>query len=347
MTLDVCFSDSFSGVLTQHNGSRKSVAALDLHLDIGDLSEGVFSERRKAAIDALGNDPWLWGEDLSDEEYWKENIKTLKRIKKHAKNNDNLCVWYSMDVREMCGFMFIMSELRDIPCKLTAICLQACPDWLAYTDSSWSQLNPDDIDHFYPYEREITTTGKELYANQWEEICSQPWELRTYLNGSVTGIPLDFFDNLLLSFIPEGEFRMMEVLGEMIASTNGAFQYDYWHMRLATLLHTERFEVTRDYSNKDDGNPPIYKMWFKSRVPVNPCIPPSWSDEIWARYGGIDSKGRYILKEHADAALNAAREKYPDFYCDIVDHPHWGYILAVKETEESKRFQHRFRVEKG
>lgn len=343
--LDICFSDSFSGVLIQHNGSRSSVACLDMHLDIGDLSEGVFSDARKTAVNALYNDPWLYGEDLFDEKFWKEDIKTLNRIKKHAKNNGSLCVWYSMDVRDMCAFMFLMSELRDIPCNLSGICLQACPNWLAYTDGAWAALSPHEVDEFLPYEREISTMEKELYANKWAKIASQHWELRTFLNGSVTGIPTDFFDNLLLSFIPEGEFRMMDVLGNLLASTSGAAQYDFWHMRLTKLLHTDQFEMTRDYSNKDDQNPPLYKMWFRSRIPVTPCVQPSWKDEIMRHYGAIDSNGRYIPEANTSAVLDEVRKEYPNLYCGVCDHPHWGYILEVKENKESNQFKHRFRVE--
>ena len=345
MTLDVCFSGSFSGILKQHNRERNSVVGFDLYLDIGNLSEGVFSDIRKNAVNALYNDPWLDGEDLFDEKYWREARRKLTRIKEHAQNNEAIRVWYSMDVSDMCGFMFIMSELRDIPCKLTGICLQACPDWLAYASSAWGQVHPDNIDHFYPYEREISTREKGLYADRWEKVCSQPWAYRTYLNGSVTGIPVDFFDNWLLSFVPEGEFQMRDVLGKAIGAVNGVPQYEFWHMRLTELLQTERFEVTRDFSRSENDRPLVYNMWFKSRVPVNPCIPPSWSDEILARYGDVDSEGQYIPNENIDAVLKAAREKYPDFYCDVVEHPHWGSLLEIYENKESKKFKHRFRVE--
>ena len=59
----------------------------------------------------------------------------------------------------------------------------------------------------------------------------------------------------------------------------------------------------------------------------------------------IDSEGRYIPNENIDAVLKAAREKYPNLYCDVVEHPHWGCMLEIHENKDSKRFKHRFRVE--
>ncbi len=346
MVLDVCFSDSFAGTLIMHNGTAKSVVNLDLHLDVGDLSKGVFSRERKIAVNRMFRDPWLYGESIYLSRHWKKMAQTLENIKEHARNGGQLRVWYSMDVKDLCGYMFLMSELKDITCEVWGVLLQACPEWLDRADNGWGRLSWGDVDAFSSCAWKIPVEERLLYANKWEELCSQPWTLRTCLNGTVIGVPEDFFDSLLLSYIPQGEFRMMEVLGELIRNTGGAVQYDYWHGRLTALLHTERFELTRDYSDKEskDYNPPIYKMWFRSKVPVAPCVPSSHEKQIMRGYGDIDAKGRYIPEANAQAVIEFLQKERPECYCGLCNHNHWGRIIEVKESRESERLLARYSV---
>lgn len=346
MVLDVCFSDSLAGNLIMHNGTVKSVANLDLHLDVGNLSEGIFSKKRKAAINALYRDPWLYGESIYNWRYWKKKTETLERIKEHARNGGEVRVWYSMDVKDLCGYMFLLSELKDINCEVWGVLLQASPDWLACADGGWGQIERGDVESFLRSAWKVPPGERAQYAKKWEELCTQPWTLRTCMNGTVIGVPEDFFDSLLLSYIPQGEFRMMEVLGELIRNCGGAVQYDYWHGRLTALLHTERFELTRDYSEKEskDYNPPIYKMWFRSRIPVMPCMPLRRSDEIMRCYGEIDAKGRYIPEANAQNVIDFLQKECPEGYCGLCDHDHWGRIIELKESRESKHFFARYPV---
>lgn len=257
--LDVCFCGSFCGIMKVRKLPDSKVVYLDLNLDVGDLTGGVFSDARKKAVNALYDDPWLYGEALYDEDFWCEQVDQLNLIKSHAKNGGKVRIWYSLDAEAMCPFLFLMSELRDTVCDLHAICLQMCP---GHTFFSWGMLDWDDIDRFLPFVRKILPEEIAIYAKQWDDLCSSPWMLRTYLNGAVTGVPVDFFDSLLLSPIQDEEFRMMDVLGILLTSMQGAFQYCFCKARLAELLHSDRFEVTKVLPFKDH-QPPIYGMWFK------------------------------------------------------------------------------------
>lgn len=260
-TLEVCFCSSFCGVLKIRKLPDSNIAYLNLNLDVGDLTTGVFSDMRKSAVNALFDDPWLYGEALFDEDFWNEQVDQLNLIKSHAKNGGKVRIWYSLDAEAMCPFLFLMSELRDTLCNLHAICLQMCP---GHTFCSWGMLDWSDVDRFLPFDQEISPEEKCLYATQWDTLCSKPWKLRTYLNGAVTGVPINFFDSLLLSPIQDEEFRMMDILGILLTSMQGAFQYYFCEMRLTELLHSTRFEVTRVLPPKDQ-NPPIYNMWFKRK----------------------------------------------------------------------------------
>lgn len=357
MALDVCFNDSFTGQLIMNKGGKdfpgsyKDVVCLYLHLDVGDLTEGVFSEKRIASVNALTDDPWLYGEGFFNKKEQKAKKQTLERIKKHAQSGEKIRVWYSMDAIEMCSFMFLMSELRGIDCDIGGICLQACPDWQEYVVTSWGQLSGyEELAAFLPYERTITPGERQRYAEEWERLCSQPWPLRTFLNGNVIGVPFDFFDSFLLSYVPEGEFRMMEWLGQVMVNNPVASQYDFWHMRLCQLLRTDRFEMTRDYSAEraerypDNFSPPMYSMWFKSHEPGFRYREEALGEMLLRLWGEIDFRGRFIPERNVEAALALAREQEPKRYCAVCDDSHGGRILAVKETSDSKGFIHRISV---
>lgn len=260
-TLEVCFCDSFCGILKVRKLPGSIIVPLNLYLDVGDLTRGVFSDMRKSAVNALCDDPWLYGEALFDEDFWRKQVDQLNLIKSHAKSGGKVRIWYSLDAEAMCPFLFLMSELRDTLCDLHAICLQMCPGHKFF---SWGVLDWDDVDQFLPFDREISPKEKSIYATQWDTLCSKPWKLRTYLNGAVTGVPEVFFDSLLLSPIQDKEFRMMDILGILLTSMQGAFQYCFCKMRLTELLHSARFEVTRALPPKNQ-NPPIYSMWFKQK----------------------------------------------------------------------------------
>ncbi len=264
-TLEICFCDSFCGVLKVRKLPNSIVVPLRLHLDIGDLTQGVFSDDRKEAVDALFDDPWLHGEAIYDDEFWDEQVQFLNKIKSHAKSGGKIRIWYSLDAESMCPFLFLMSELRDISCGLHGICLQMCP---GHTFFSWGMLDWNDVDRFLPFAREILPEEKSVYAAQWDTLCEKPWKLRTYLNGAVTGVPVTFFDPLLLSPIGDKDFRMMDILRTLLTSMQGVFQFDFCHMRLTKLLHSARFEIAKTTPMKD--NPPIYGMWFKRKpIPQN------------------------------------------------------------------------------
>lgn len=232
-------------------GSSKEVVGVSFCLDIGDISRDVNSEERKKLIFEMFRNPF---EDDEREKkilanYWEQNLAGMQKLNDSAKNGEHVRIWYSDAPYSMCGFYFINSVLKEYKCKVTAIKLpryQTQKNNTVISYSSWGEVAPGKFYQFLPFETEISQLERKFIASEWAELKRQNAPIRAVINGKLTSVAEDFYDYFIRLNIPDGEFIMARLIGEVI----GRHQLgvgDWWFaQRIRSMITNGELKVVSD-----------------------------------------------------------------------------------------------------
>lgn len=236
-------------------GSSKEVIGVSLCLDIGDISKDVTREERKKLLfkmfkNLLENDE---REKNIFANYWEENLAGLQKLKDSANKGEHIRIWYSDAPYSLCGFYFINSTLKEYKCKVTAIKLpkyQTQKDGKVVSYSSWGEVAPGKFYQFLPLETEFSQLERKFIAAEWLELQSQNAPIRAVINGKLTSVAEDFYDYFIRLNIPEGEFIMARLIGEVL----GRYKLgvgDWWFaQRISNMIANGELEIVAN--NKFD-----------------------------------------------------------------------------------------------
>lgn len=233
------------------DGSSDEVIGVSFYLDIGDISKGVDSEERKKLIFEMFKSPFEddEGKEISLANHWEENLAGLQKLKDSAQNGEHVRIWYSDAPYSICGFYFINSVLKEYKCKVTAIKLpkyQTQKNGTVISYSSWGEVNPGKFYQFLPLETRILKLEQKFIASKWTELKKQNTPIRAVINGKLTSVNEDFYDYFIRLNIPEGEFFMARLIGEVL----GRYQLgvgDWWFaQRIRNMIVKGELEVVSD-----------------------------------------------------------------------------------------------------
>ncbi|MDF2513775.1 MAG: hypothetical protein K0S04_3641 [Herbinix sp.] len=213
------FDKMFDGEAVGGNSSE--VVCLPFILDIGDISIPIDSEYRKNlildlyTISGFGDD----NTRKSLEDAWNKYLKEIERLKHYASQREDLRLWYSNAPYSLCGFYYVCNLLKDYDCKISAVKL---PRYIQLSDneiqfySSWGEIDAGKFFRFLPREKALTTCEIRSFASSWMDSQEDKSILRAVVNGKVIGVPEDFYDHVIRKELPEGEFTMGRLIGNIL-----------------------------------------------------------------------------------------------------------------------------------
>ncbi len=109
--------------------------------------------------------------------------------------------------------------------------------------------DPNETRDVLPYlaaERELTAEARALYAAEWRVLASEPWPLRVFTEGALSGAPETFYDSGIKSFIPCGEeFRPIQVILDYFRAMRGYPYSITMSWRVAAILGGKEFRLVR------------------------------------------------------------------------------------------------------
>lgn len=213
-------------------GSSSDVIGVCINLDIGSISDDIFNEKRKKLIFQMLKSPICTDENHEErsKKYWGDNIVDLNRLKECAQNGEHIRIWYSDAPHSLCGFYYINSVLKELPCKVSAIKLpeyQVQKNGTVVSYTSWGEISPGKFYKFLKFEKEISQIEKYYFAGRWRELQNENSDLRAVVNGKLISVNEDFYDYFIRINIPDTEFRMAKLIGEVL----GRHQFvvgDWW-----------------------------------------------------------------------------------------------------------------------
>ena len=207
-------------------GSPGDVLCPSYGLDMGPLSGPNVDKARFNLLTA-----WLGGDfplpDSTPEDYaqqrdqmWEQRQQDRSRLLETAENGEAVRIWYSPAAPwSLCGFYEVCWLLRSFDCPVTALEL---PQWMPREDGtvqsclSWGELVPGDWAAFLPLEREIPKSVRRAIAMEWAELRKENAPLRAVVNGRLVSVGEDFYDPFIRAHIPNGVFRVAQLIGEVL-----------------------------------------------------------------------------------------------------------------------------------
>ena len=193
-------------------------------LDIGPLSG---PDAEKARFDLLT--AWLGGDfplpDCDPDDHtqrdmlWEQRKRDRERLLEGGKHGEAVRIWYSSAPYSLCGFYDVLWQLRDCNCPVTAL---EMPRWMPWEDGTvqsclnWGELSPGDWAAYLPLEREIPQNVRRAIAMEWSQLREENAPLRAVVNGRLHSVGEDFYDPFIRAHIPDGTFRVAQLIGEVI-----------------------------------------------------------------------------------------------------------------------------------
>jgi hypothetical protein len=216
-------------------GNSSEVVCLPFVLDIGDITIPIDSEYRKNlildiyTISGFGDD----NTRKSLEDAWNKYLKEIERLRHYASQREDLRLWYSNAPYSLCGFYYVCNLLKDYDCKISAVKL---PRYMQLSEneiqfySSWGEIDAGKFYRFLPLEKTLTTCEIRSFASDWLELKEDKSTLRAVVNGKAIGVPEDFYDHVITKELPEGEFAMGRLIGNILGKYPLGIT-DWWYAK--------------------------------------------------------------------------------------------------------------------
>lgn len=215
-------------------GNSSEVVCIPLMLDIGDINHPIESEYRKKLIFNMYTINGIDNMNISEfDKVWKKYLIEIERLKIYAAQGEDLRLWYSDAPYSVCGFYYVCNLLKKFNSKVFAIKL---PPYMQLEDnqmqyySSWGGIEAGRFYQFLHLEKELTYSEIRSFACNWVGLMEESSSLRAIVNGKVISVPEDFYDHVVRKEIPEGEFIMASLIGNILGKHPLSIG-DWWYAK--------------------------------------------------------------------------------------------------------------------
>ena len=184
---------------------------------------------------------------------------------------DMVVVWHSTDIRSlvffycMCHkFMRLGVPLYEVDIRLARELASEYAHSLGLVDDEYyvsiGSLGPDFMKDAVMNVMEVSKERMLEYDGLWKAMTDKPTGLRALKEGKAISVPIDYYDNLILSVFPEdgGFKRCVQVVGESlsgVAIEEDSIGDEFFFDRLIQLSKTGKVELKL----KDDFDYKAYR----------------------------------------------------------------------------------------
>jgi Protein of unknown function./Domain of unknown function (DUF1835). len=231
-------------------GKSTEVICIPFMLDIGDISKPIDSEYRKNLIlDMYTINGWYdINYSIGLEESWKKYVQELERLRSFAAENHEFRIWYSDAPYSLCGLYFACNLLNNYHSRVSIIKL---PDYIQLSEnemqffSSWGEVEPGKFYRFLPLEVSLSTCELNFFSSKWNELSDDNSSLRAVVNGKVIGVPEDFYDHIIKKQLPEGEFIMARLIGDILGNYPLGISDSWYAKRILHMIKQGEIEIVQ------------------------------------------------------------------------------------------------------
>lgn len=247
--LNVCFNESQCGMIKYILKEKVTYSYTDLEL--GKIEPTDFDEARKEWVDFCYHD---WCLDAEKEHIWKDQKKRFQHIIEAARQGEELRIWVSTAPFAKCGYYHLIYSLREVDCRIFVVemPLNIGTRQDVY-DRSWGEAKPEEMKTCLSLQKKISLAERAAIAQKWIWLLEGNGELRLNINGKLTTVPADYLDDEILSYAPDGEFKMIELMGETLSNCKHWLNPEFIARRIWALV--EKVElIIIEYVKCDTGS---------------------------------------------------------------------------------------------
>lgn len=224
------------------DGWPGDVYCFSLGLSYGDIREPMCVEDRLEALKALYG---FWDEQIEQDlrEQLNKIRSDLNELRDRICAGEDIRIWYSHIPDELCGFYWLMDELRHLPEKHGTICAIRQPEYEEKEDSivsysGWGEVEPGHFGAFTHLAEPVSDRMRKIYSNSWRMIQEENTEIRAYINGGLRSAPEDLYDHFIrmeMKKMPD-EFKEAVVIGNVLGKHTPGIGDGYLHLRIEKMV---------------------------------------------------------------------------------------------------------------
>jgi len=221
------------------------------NLDVGYIKEAEESDYRKLASWRLA---YMYV-DVSDEEIleeWCEKYEGWETLCKAIEKKKPLRIWYSENPRELCGFWYLCSLLKDYPADVYAV---RAPERIHdETDDSYffvystGDIDPDNAGKLVETAVKLSPKEMKMYAKEWSRLKQENALLRTVTAGRVVSVDESFYDDAILKYVAEEPKTEAKIFEEAMMALP-YIQQGWITLRIQKMIDKGRIEIAEDNEN--------------------------------------------------------------------------------------------------
>lgn len=223
----------------------EDVLYIGSNLDIGRLSADPSDYKRQKLLNEVLDNGFLNPSELR--QVSKEQRGQIEKLLAAANKGKVIRIWKSEAAFSATAFSFVCHLLKDIHCEIRVISLVK-----NYVDARnrlisfqyWGELAPEDYHSFPLIEEKLTEVEKKSQSALWKELKKENSPLRAVVNGTLISVPEDFYDHLLIKNFPDEEFKVEELLTEVIGKYPLAVTDGWYLYRLDQMIERNQLKVT-------------------------------------------------------------------------------------------------------
>lgn len=250
------------------DGKASDVYGLHLGLSYGNIQDPLCLQERLIAMQTL---LCCWNEDMQQEftdlilQVGKDRQTILDRIAA----GEDVRVWYSDDPDELCGFYWLMDQLRLLPEGHGAIYAIKMP-YIVENENNvrryhgWGEVEPGEFHRFLPLAVEVSDFVRRYYGNEWKRLQNENTVLRASVNGKLSSVPENLYDIYILQEIDKqpDTFKEAIVVGNVLGKHGLSISDGYIHNRIDKFVADGKLMAE---TTPKEGDPGYWRILRKNQ----------------------------------------------------------------------------------
>lgn len=234
-------------------GNSQDVVCIGFSLDIGDVSGEIDGSERQSVLKKSWGRFGFTREDL--EKFFHNQREDLDKLMMAANKGTPIRIWKSNAPYSTCGFNYVCHLLRHIDCEIRVISL---PEYVVESQSNivrysqWGQIPAGKLYQFLPLENQLTPSEKIMFGNQWCDLITENAPLRAIVNGKLISVPEEHYDFIISKYIPNGEFIMARLLGDILGKFDLGVSDSWYALRIEQMIEDKKLILVE---HKDLSHP--------------------------------------------------------------------------------------------
>lgn len=223
-------------------GKREDVYGFSLALNLGDIRDPLCVSDRLNAF-CVGFSFFDAKLEREMRQYLTEIPGKLDEVRLRIAGGEDARIWYSSNPEELCGFYWLMDQLRSLPEDHGTLYALRLPDWeesgdVIRTYQGWGEIAPGEFHRFLHLAQPVSDGLSRYFGNRWKELQQENASLRAMMNGRLMSVSEDIYDRCIHAELAKqpDEFREAHLVGNVLGRYQLGVNDGFIHHRIEKMV---------------------------------------------------------------------------------------------------------------